>query len=265
MRAARALLVAVAVVAAGCGSDDDPTTAETTATTPSSSETVVEQTAPESTDGAGATAPVDTAAPGTAADTAVPDTAAPDTAAPDTAAAGTAPVGTVDGSAPGTSTEPGGDGSSEVDADGRWIAPSGDYSVVFPDGAEPRVLEQDVPLGPETLRIQVHLVETGVTSATTATQIDYSSLDAEVVPDLQGAVDGAIGNLPGGELISQTERTIDGRDAIEYEFTAAGGTGSGRALVVELDGTVIQLQVVHDATSDEPDFIDTFELTGGAG
>lgn len=207
-------------------------------------------------DGDGKSSTADTeaaAATDPPAETDVPDTEAP--------AATEVPVDTeapVETEAPAP-TEPV-DTAAPVESE-RWVAPSGDYSVIFPDGEEPVSAQETVPVVDTTLDVEFFVVERP-TFAVSAAQFDYSTLDGDYVVDLQGAVDGATGNIAGGTLVSSTELTIDGRDAIEYEFTFDGGVG--RSLVVDSDGDVIQLQALGLDDGDYDSFIDTFEFTGEA-
>ena len=259
--------LALAASVAACGGSDDASSADTTAGTevmvttagteptasdPMSTEpmsTEPTSTEPTSTEPTG-TEPASTEPTGTAAG------ATETTAAGGATETTTAAAGTIGEAEAGTMT-----------ADGRWEAPSGQFSVLFPDGAEPEPLLQRVPVGGETLDVEFHLVELP-DGAATAAQFDYSQFGAEFTPDLQGAVDGAIANLPSGEITSQTERTFGERTGIEYTFSfdAGGQPGAGRALVVLVDQSVIQLQAIAaSADSELLTFIDTFELTEAGG
>lgn len=230
-----ASVAVVALLATSCGGSDESESVDTTESTEATADTE----APVVTDAPIATeAPVESDAP--IATEAPAETDAPvETEAP------------VDTEAP--------------DEANRFTDPTGTFSLIFPDGAEPEENVQTIPVPAvgETIDVPFYILDGG-SYAVTGAYIDYTPIAVDgLVVDLQGVVDGAISEIPGAVLTSQTETTVQGRDAIEYEFTLDGGVG--RSIVVEEGLGVVQVQALGESLDGEVGtFVDSLQFTEDA-
>lgn len=245
-------LGAASMVVAACGGDESASVVSIASTPTTAATTVPETTTPSTTESSASSSAPDTTTPATTAPTTpitTPITTA--TIAPTATAA--------------TETDAGPDTTSPlteltVDDGSATVDPTGEFSVVFP--GEPTEATIPVPELAEDAQVSANIVE-DPDAAFLASRIDYDEFGADASTiSLSGARDGAVVNT-GGTLGNSETVTIDGRDAIRYDFTVDGGVAEG---LVALDGLVLYQVLalgVPERQADYDAFLDSFMFTDG--
>ncbi len=132
------------------------------------------------------------------------------------------------------------------------------YSVEFP--AEPKEATQAVPVGGENIDLDSAVWEDADSAILSSAAVFPSGVITDVNGALQGSVEGAVGNIPGGTITQSEPIELEGLPAMRAEATSSNGDVF---LIVAFDGDR-QFQLltlgVDEATAQA--FFDSFALTG---
>jgi len=131
------------------------------------------------------------------------------------------------------------------------------YSIEFP--AEPKETTQAVPVNGENIDLDSVVWEDADSAILSNAAVFPAGLITDVDGALEGAVEGAVANIPGGTVTESEPIELDGLPAMRAEATSSNGDVF---LIVAFEGDR-QFQLltlgVDEATAQA--FFDSFELT----